>query len=352
MLNRPWPMSHSTVAQLISIRKASEDLDRLEEMVKAAKTSYSQAVASAAQYTVEVEPGDAKLFREHLDQIRGAAERTASPDDWNDVQSSFRGELREHRDRSVIQLARLRSEMKAAADAMQIFADSVAESGADHHDELHEALQKLASMPKAAGLEELRAAVAQMSTEIGASVERMERAHALAIAQLRDEIRLLHSKIDAERHAQFLDAATGIWNRQKIEAQLEEMLAAQDSFCVLVVCIRNWKRLDQRYSPGTIERSVKALLQRLSTVVGAHAVLGRWDDETFAALIAVEPAEAIALSRAAAERLSGAYSVQEHGMSRSIELQAAAGVIDRSPGVDATAFRLKLAQMSKMLLSV
>jgi GGDEF domain-containing protein len=348
----PLPMSHSEAVQLISIRKTSEEPDRLDEMMKAATASYAHAVKSAAQYTVELDPSEANLFREHLDRIRADAERAAYPADWQAVQSSFRGELRDHRDRSLARLAKLRDEMKAAADVMQTFADNVAESGADHHENLHEALHKLAASANAAGLEQLRAAVAQTSAEIGASIERMERAHTLVIAQLRDEIRLLHHKIDAERQAVFLDTATGVWNRRKLEAYLKEILEAEDSFCALVVCIRNLNRLDQRYSPAIVESGVKALLQRFSTMVGEQAVLGRWDEETFAAILPVEPAAATPLSREAAKRLSGAYSVQENGMSRSIELQAAAGVIERSPDADATSFREKLLQLSAALLNL
>lgn len=336
---------------MISIRKASEDLDRLEEMVKAAKASYVHAVKSASQYTVEFDSKEANAFRGHLDQIRADAERAAYPDDWSSIQSSFRGELREHRDRSLEQLAKLRNEMKAAADAMQIFADSVAASGADHHEDLHTALRTLNSAANG-DLEHLRAAVSQTSTVIESSVERMERAHTLVIAQLRDEIRLLHAQVDAERRALLLDGVMDVWNRQKFESQLEEMLEGQEPFCVLVVCIRNLKRLDQRYSPEIMERSVKALVQRFSTLVGDHAVLGRWDEETFAAIIDAEPAAAIALSREAAKRLSGAYSIQENGMSRSIDLQTSAGVIDRAPGADAHTFRQKLLQMSAALLSI
>lgn len=336
---------------MISIRKASEHLDRLDEMVKAARDSYVHAVKSAAQYAIELDPEEAKFYREHLDLIREDAERATYPSDWPAIQSSFRGELRDHRDRSLGHLASLRGEMKAAADAMQSFAESVAESGADHHEELRAALQALDAAAQANDLGKLQAAVAQTGSQIGASIERMERAHALAIAQLRDEIRLLHQQVDAGRRALLLDGVVDVWNRQKLESQLEEILETQESFCVLVVCIRNLKRLDQRFSPAALEGGIKALLQRFLAIVGERAILGRWDEQIFAAILRVEPATAIALSREAAKRLSGAYAVRENGMSRSLELQAAAGVIDRLPGTDTNAFRQKLLQLSATLLS-
>ena len=79
---------------------------------------------------------------------------------------------------------------------------------------------------------------------------------------------------------------------------MEEMLKGDETFCLLVVCIRNLKRLDQRYSPAVIENGVKALLQRFEAIVGGAAIVGRWDDETFAAILQIDPAAVvISLSR-------------------------------------------------------
>jgi GGDEF domain-containing protein len=350
-MDRRWPMSHSEASHLISIRKASNELDRLDEMVKAAKASYGNAVWSAAQYTVELEAHDTALFREHLERIRGEAERAASPEEWQSIQASFRGELRQHRDRSDEQLAHLKANMKAAADAMRAFADSIATSGADHQEDLQGTLNRLDGAARSDNLAEIRAAIAETKQEIIASIQRMLRSHQMVIAQLRDEIRLLHQQIETERRALFLDEATGVWNRHKLDLQLEALLEEDDPFCMLVVSIRNLKRLDQRHSPAAIEGGIKALLQRFSAMLGGDAMVGRWGEETFAAILKMEPATAISLSRDATQRLSGPYTVQEDGVSRSIVLQAVAGVIDRSPGADGPAFQQKLLQMYTALLN-
>ncbi len=336
---------------MISIRKASDQLDRLAEMADLAKSSYLHALQSTAEYAVEFSAGEANAFRQHLDRIRADAEKAASSDDWRSVRASFRGELRERRDQSLAHLTRMRAEVKAAFDVMQVFADSVAENGADHRQDLQAALQTLDSAARTARLEDLRAVVVQTGVAIGTSIERMERAHALVLALLRDEILVLHRRIEAEQQAHFMDAATGVWNRHKIEEFLEERLRTAEGFCVVVVCARNLKRLGQQYASGLLESSIKALAQRFAAVAGREAIVGRWDEETFAAILAVEPAEAIQLSREAARRLAGTYSAQEDGVSRSIELQVAAGVIDRAPNGDAADFRRKLPQITAALLA-
>jgi GGDEF domain-containing protein len=334
---------------LISIKKASEDLDRLADMVKAVKASYNHAVWSAAQYTIDLDAADSKHFRDHLERIRAQADRSEYPEDWASVQSSFRGELRDHRDRSLVHLNKLRSELRAAAEAMETFANGVAACGADHKQELETAIDSLETASHADNLQTVRAALIKTKDKILTSVEKMEHEHQFVIAQLRDEIRSLHEQIDAERRVPFLDTPSGVWNRTKIDSQMKEMLTRDESFCVLVIRLRNMRRLEKHHTPAIIEGGVKALVQRLAAMLGEDAAVGRWDEEVFAAILQIEPAAVISLSREATIRLSGGYTVQENGMSRRIDLTAATGVLERVRGMTSAAFHQKLQQMADAL---
>lgn len=333
---------------MISIKKASEDLDRLAGMVKAAKASYSHAVWSASQYVVELDAADSKQFREHLDRIRTLADRTEHPEDWVSVQASFRGELRDYRDRSLARLNKLRNDLRAAAEAMETFAVGVASSGAGYKEEVNSAMGKLDAAVETDSLQVVRTTLTETKNQIRASVERMEQQHQLAIAQLRDEIRSLHAQIDAEHRVPFLDVPSGVWNRDRIQSQMEEMLNRDESFCVLVLRLHPMRRLD-RCSPALIDGGIRALTQRLAAMLGPDAFVGRWEEDVFLAIVQNEPAPVISLSREAASRLSGAYSVQEEGASRRIELKAATGVIERKRGMSSAALHLKLQQMAGAL---
>ena len=342
-------MSPSGGGSLISIRKATDDLGKLEETIKTVRATYVHAILSTSHYSVEIDAGDSTKFRNNLEVVRAQAEGAADEEDWRSIQASFRGELRDHRDRSLARLTKLRNELKTAADAMEIFAENVVSSSADHKEGLQDALGTLDAVIREESILKVRDALVQTKAQISSSIERMEQEHHLIIAQLRDEIRSLHDQIDADRKAHHVDGATGVWNRQKLQSQMEQMLEHDESFCVLVVGIRNLRRLDQRYSPAVIEGGVKALLQRLAKMLGDNSMVGRWDEEIFAAILQIDPSYAISISRQASQKLSGTYTAQENGMSRNIELQAVAGVIERQRGMDKTAFYKKLDQMAEVL---
>ncbi len=337
--------------RLISIRKATSDLDRIAELLEAAKATYEHAIRSAGQYAIELNPADADLFRQHLEVIRQQVPNTNDPEEWKTLEASFRGELRDFRDRSAGQLAEMRGEVKAAVDTMQIFAEAVHQSGEDHEVKMHGAINQLKALAQVTSLEQLQAGVVAATSAIAESVQLMRKSHQLAVAQMRDEVRLLHKQIDVERRAVYLDRATGVWNRQKMDALIFRHLEGEKTFIILLVCICNLKQMDQRYSQNVVSGALKALLQRFAGMLGENVVLGRWSEDHFAAILEGDANSAMSISRETGSRLTGSYSVQEQGLSKSVNLQVSSGIIERTQNTTAGMLEQKIQQMAQRLSS-
>jgi GGDEF domain-containing protein len=301
------------------------------------------------QYAVEVDDEAVTALREHLTALRDQISQAHSADDWQALQASFRGELRDFRDRSTQQLTRIRSEFAAAVTAMQTFADSVISTGEDHEDDLRGSLAELAKAAQADDIVTVRTMIHKTTAAISASVERLRKSHQISIAQMRDEIRLLQNQVEVERHAAQMDQATGVWNRQKMDSVLASFTDKDNAFSLLIICVRNLRKLDGQYSRPTIDKTLHAMAQRLTAMLDDTAVIGRWDDESFAVILPVESSLGIRLSRETAMKLSGNYAVQDNGVSRQIPLVVVTGVIDHAPGTGHAMFAGRLAQMSNAL---
>ncbi len=337
---------------LISIRKSVSDLDRLDQLQKHGEITnrildcYALAIQSVAQYAVEMDPPLAAGHRAALQVLEHKARAAASEAHLLEVQTSFRGELRDYRDRNAAVLKKIHEEMENAAAAMMIFADTVAASGANHEHEVNAELRRLESASHCTSVEEMREGIGAAIDSIESSVQQMQRGNQLIVSQLQDEIRILHQQIDAERKALYTDRASGAWNRQKIDLHVDNLLRQNQPFCLLLVWVRNYKRLESQCSRSVLDGALKALFGRLAAVAGDDAVIGRWREDQFAAVLDLVPGHAIAISAEANRKLSGAYSVQENGLAQKIAVQAVAGVVDRLRGVDAGKFREKLDQLS------
>jgi GGDEF domain-containing protein len=338
---------------LISIFKngGTTSLDELETREAALRECYGLAIHSIAHYAVEVDPSLTASFRAHLKVIEQQSRSASSAEQLRSAQSSFRGELREYRDQSSVQLKKLRQEVVNATDAMTIFANSVASNGEDHEQQVSAQLRTLESSAPSDDLEFLRGAIGEAVVGIQLSVEQIQRGNQQLVAQLQDEIRVLHMQFEQDRKALFTDRASGAWNRQKIDIHLDNLLRQNQPFCLLMVRIRNLKRLESQHSRTVVEGTLKALISRFAAMMGDEAVIGRWAEDQFVAVLDMPSGRAIPLSTGASSKLSGSYAIEENGLSQTVVLQATAGVIDRNSTADATLFLQKLDQLAAAISS-
>jgi len=345
-------MSYSEAKDLISTGEPVTELARMENLLQTVRAVYASAVRSTVYYAIEIDSLDAQLFRQHVEALEDRVGTAVATEHWEALQVAFRNELRAYRDKATEQLERMRADIKAAADAMLIFADSVASNGHDHQEQLHEELDQLNSAINEENLSQVRAVIGAAVNTITASVAKMQSSHKLVIAQLRDEMRLLHKQIDTERRILYTDRATGLWNRQKLDSEINDRLENDHPFCMLLVRLRNLKQLEIAYPHAVIDGAVNALLQRLTTMTGEETLLGRWNDENFAAILGIEQPEAIAIAQETTVKLSGTYSVLDNGAWQEVPLQAVAGVIDHPAHGDGASFHQDLLKMSAGLSNV
>ena len=332
---------------MISLLKTGLEMERLEKFKKVALECYGLAISSTEQNVIEVDLEQAAAFRGELQALVNQLGEASSPEQLQSIQGLFGDELREYRDSAHEQLRRLRKEMDAAVSALEEFAGHAAARGNDHEKALQHALKILDTAAASGRLEAMRAAIRAASADILSSFEQMQARNQLAIAQLKDEIRLLHQKIQAVRRPLALNVET--WNRKDVDDRIDQMLRGNISFCLVLIVLRNLKTLASRYSGGVVEEALESLQVRLRDTLGGEFMLGRWTANQFAAILNVAPGAAMAISRDAAQKLTEPYSFKHEGIPCTLVFQVAAGVVDHQAGADTLKFQNKLASLSKAL---
>jgi GGDEF domain-containing protein len=334
---------------LISLWKTANDLDRLHDLQRATLECYAQAIASMAQYAVAPDQARAAEFRVSLQALEKQLRDSESIDTIQAVETALRGELRDYQEHAHRRLDQLHQEVIGAAKAMKIFVESVSSSGADHEKQMETELKHLDVLTTYEDIGEIRNGLQDARSSLAASFEQLRRSNQLVIAQLQDEIRLLHQAIQSERRALFTDRSSGAWNHQKMAERIEELLRQDDPFCLLLVKVRNFKRTEGRYSRTVVEGALKSILTRFQNLAGEDAMLGRWSENEFLAILPMEPADALALSREATRKLSGNYSVQENGVAQNIVLQVTSGIVERKVRELPARFHKRLEQLTETL---
>jgi GGDEF domain-containing protein len=333
---------------------ALDDVD-MADLYRAASECYAFAVRSVSQYAVEIDPHQLAEFRRHMQGIEHQWKEAQGAEGLHAVQASFRGELREYRDRTREQLARFRKELEGAAAAMASFANGIASHGADHEEDLKNQFKRLQLVSASNDIQEIRGGIRVALGEIAISLDQVRRGNQLIVAQLQDEIRLLHQEFEAERRALFTDPASGAWTRQKLDLKIQELLRQGDRFCVIAVAFRNLSQVNQDYSRTLVEVTLKALLMRFRGTLGDDTMIGRWNEHEFVAILDMDPTDLAVIADELRRKLAGPYSAQENGLAYHVVLELAAGALaypggSDLGGPDRASFTCKLEEMLGALL--
>ncbi len=72
---------------------------------------------------------------------------------------------------------------------------------------------------------------------------------------------------------------------------------------MLMVWVRNLKRMESQQSRTVVEGTLKALITRFAALTGDEAIIGRWSQDQFVAVLDLPAARAISLSAEVTARL-------------------------------------------------
>jgi GGDEF domain-containing protein len=334
---------------MISIRKSGTELERLEELHRTAVKCYSEALHSTEQNTIELDTAQAAHFRAQLQALRDQLRADAPRNELEAVQTSFAAELKDYSGKTREQIQRLRREVEAAAAAVESFAGSINESEVNLESGIQRELTSLSQSAKSEDIAVMRGAIQASTAKISGSVQQMKSSNQLAIAQLKDEIRLLHQEVQASRRSHSADPAAE--SRRWMSGRIQEFIHKKSPFSMLLVVVRNLEGLENCYSSGVIDNALRAFQSRFENILPSTAIVGRWTRDQFAAILNTAPGSAIEMSSEAVGKLSAPFLEQDQGASHSIAFHPRAGVVDFSPGSDLAKFQAKLKQLADALSS-
>lgn len=330
---------------LISLRKTVTELDRLEELNRAAVNCYSQALRASEQHVVELDASQVAHFRSQLQALREKLQADADARQMESVQTGFEAELKDYSEKTRAQIQRLRKDVQAAAAAVEAFAGSVTESEMQLESGLKRELQHLNQTAASDDIQEIRSAIQTATAKIAASVEQMRTGNQLAIAQLKDEIRLLHQEVKAARRPKTEPTYEG----RQVDSRINEMIRQNIPFSVLLVVIRNFEGLKNCFSAEVVASAIHDFQARFQNILPSSAIVGRSGQDQFTAILGTAPANAMEMSSEVIRKLSAPFIENERGVSHSISFTPRAGVIEYRPGADPVKFQGKLKQLADTL---
>jgi GGDEF domain-containing protein len=314
---------------VISIGQSVAELERSDRLRQTTFDCYIAAIKDAAHYAIDLEDATTGPYRKHMEALAAAAAAT-DPASLMDTRTTFRGLLRDYRDKAAKFINGLRKELASGARALEEILASLALSDGDHEVRLRASIQRLreiANSPEGAGV---GAAVLAASDSIAKCVEEMRKQHDLSIAQFQMEIHMLHQRIDALEMAAMIDSLSTLLTRAEMQERIRT--APAEWYALLLIRASGMRTAEAHFGASAAAELAAAFGKRLRNGLPADAALGRWGPDEFVAKVGMAKREAFVASKWITENLSGAYSCLKDGKTVRPSLQVSVAVVDREPG--------------------
>ncbi len=328
---------------MISIQQSLTELEKSHQLRTTALECYLSAIKNMAHYTVDLNPTITRPHRQYLTNL--AAELAdASPEALVESRSTLRGILREYRDQAAQYLGGLRDQLSSTAQALQEIVEALAQCDTDHTQKVRTALVRLREVAKSPEASAVRAAVGAAADSIEQSLEQIRKQHQFTVSQFQTELRLLHGRIDALEVAASIDEATKFSNRRFMTEYLGAL--PPEGATYLVLKLRGLAEARAKYGPPIAEDLVATFGRRLRNTLPKDAVVGRWSEQDFLAIVPAGRVDG-ALVQRAADHLSMPYACMMKGKVVRVPLVVTAACLAGTAGATAGQIQAKVAEVFK-----
>ena len=314
---------------MTSIQDSLAELERCQAAKDMVLDCYLTAITNVAHYTIELNDEITAPHRQYLTALVGEV-ASAQPEALAESRSTLRALLPDYRDKAATYLGALREELAGTARALQEILDSLAQTDSDHEVQLRTELGRLREISGSLEGNAAGAAILAAADSIEQSLDQIRQEHQLTISQFLVEIRMLHKRIDLLETAASLDDLTKLFKRDEMERRICSVPGGK--LCLLLVRASGFRQAERQFNREVAAELAAAFSKRLRNSLPPGAIIGRWSEEGFMAMLSVEKSEAMARAERIADHLSGVYACLEEGKTVHPSLQASTAVVDSQPG--------------------
>jgi GGDEF domain-containing protein len=157
------------------------------------------------------------------------------------------------------------------------------------------------------------------------------------MAQLQTEVRILHQRVESLQNAAAMDQASRFSSRRSIEEYVESLPAA--GFLVLILKAHGMAQARAKYGAAIADELVATFARRMRNCVPKDAVMGRWSEQDFLAVLPVSQGSEKTDPQAVSVHLSMPYACMMAGKVVRIPLEVSVEVLPAAEGPPGTVLK-------------
>lgn len=192
-----------------------------------------------------------------------------------------------------------------------------------------ERLQAIASLED---LTEIRASINKSAADLKSSIDRMTEEGKRVLDHLKKQVEDYQVKLEEAEKIAARDALTGANSRVYVEGQIERRIESGATFCVAIVDIDDFKKVNDVHGHLTGDEVLKQFAGELRSACRSTDVIGRWGGDEFILLFDAPLEEATAQTERLRKWVCGDYTVTgKHGALK-LRIDASIGLAAHAAG--------------------
>lgn len=180
-------------------------------------------------------------------------------------------------------------------------------------------------------LSQIRASIEHSAAQLKDSIERMTAEGKAAVDELKKQVTAYQAKLEDAEELASRDALTGVRNRMCMEAMIESRIEAGSAFCVAMIDLDGFKKVNDTYGHLTGDELLKQFALELRSTCRATDVIGRWGGDEFLIIFDYPMEQALAQVERLRKWVCGNYTVGSKAGAMKLRLDASIGLAEHLP---------------------
>jgi diguanylate cyclase (GGDEF)-like protein len=326
---------------MISLKKYLESqqadsaatMERTEgELLPAVIDAYGSALMEMGNSSLEACPGMGDELKRNLSERKTELSPGMSAVMLATTDTGVREQIREWGRGTAKHFQQKACEVKEMLLMMARTAESVGARDQRCAGQMSEVTERLKAIASLDDLTEIRTSIEKSASELKWSIDRMTAEGRAVLDHLKEQVATYQTKLEEAEEIASRDALTGLSSRLYFETQLEKRLAAEAAFCVAIVDIDRFKKVNDDHGHVTGDDLLKQFSTELRSACRSTDVIGRWGGDEFILLFDCGLAEAEAQVVRLRKWICGSYTVRGKAGEVKLRVDASIGLAERAAG--------------------
>lgn len=315
--------------KVISLKKYLDS--NRDELLESALECYRAALIAMGSTGVQACPPVGSTLKQSLANLQQKLSAELTPTRILETEAGVEKELDDWARRATDYYRQRTAELKELLLAMASTADAVGERDAHYQAQFQAFSAQLSQIADLDDLKQIRASLLASAVELKSCVQKMAQDGKEGVAQLRAEVEKCHTRVEEAERIALVDPLTGLANRRGIESALEFRLARKRCFCLMMLDLNEFKKLNDVYGHLAGDQVLKQFAAELKAVFRARDSVGRWAGDEFVVVLDGVQGEANEFADRVKKWVFGDYTVESFGAQRKVRVEAALGVTQWQP---------------------